>query len=230
MPGPDGKVSESMRALDAPGDLLGGDGLAVLPLRVVADRERPLGEVVVGRAQVGRQVGDEDHLAGLRVTGVLGQRPVVSACWIELPVTDQPSVGSSRVRAGVAGQVDRDGAAGRGALDVGGGALALWRPCRALRRPGSVRCPLPLLPLSSPAAATRSEGRTARHRRRRASGLVRLIVQPFFLVRAPEENRGDVCGSPPQRRVFGSSASRIASPRRLRASTRATMPISGSHR
>ena len=90
-----GSVLGVHRALDAEGDLLGGDRVAVLPLGVVADRERPLGEVVVGRAEVGGQVGHQDHLAGLVVAGVLGQRAVVSACWIELPVTDQPSVGSS---------------------------------------------------------------------------------------------------------------------------------------
>ena len=57
-------------------DVLGGDGGAVLVLHAVADGERPLGEVVVGGAEVGGQVGHEDRLAGLLVVDELGQRPV----------------------------------------------------------------------------------------------------------------------------------------------------------
>ena len=114
------------RALDAPGDLLGGDRLAVLPRRVVADRERPLGEVLVGAAQVGREVRDEDHLAGLVVAGVLGQRPVRERL-LDRVARHRPAVGRVEVLgARVVRQVHRDGAARRSALDLGRGALALW--------------------------------------------------------------------------------------------------------
>ncbi len=113
------------RALDAPRDLLGSDRLAVLPRGVVADRERPLGVVVVGGAEVGGQVGDQHHLAGLGVAGVLRQRPVRQGL-LDRVAGDGPAVGRvQRVRTGVAGQEDRDGPARRGTLDVGSGALTV---------------------------------------------------------------------------------------------------------
>ena len=76
VPGPDGKASESSERSMPQATSSAVIGLAVLPRRVVTDGERPLGEVLVGRAEVGREVGDQHHLAGVVVAGVLGQRPV----------------------------------------------------------------------------------------------------------------------------------------------------------
>src|SRR4029079_2555690 len=58
----------------AEGDVLSRDLLAVLaPFHTGADRERPLGVVVVVSTEVGGQVGDQDHLLRGRVVPVLGQ-------------------------------------------------------------------------------------------------------------------------------------------------------------
>ena len=115
------------RALDAPGDLLGGDRLAVLPRRVVTDRERPLGEVLVG-ACPGRSRGPgRGSSRRTRCRGRTGSATrCVSACWIELPVTDQPLVGSRSSGPGSSGRYTVMVPPGRSALDLGRGALALW--------------------------------------------------------------------------------------------------------
>src|SRR4029078_11241029 len=51
----------------AEGDVLGGDGLAVLPLHTGTDREGPLGVVVVVGAQVGGEVHDQHPQLSVRV-------------------------------------------------------------------------------------------------------------------------------------------------------------------
>ena len=220
------------RALDAPGDLLGGDGLAVLPLRVVADREGPLREVVVGRAQVGREVGDQHRLA-LLVTHVLRERAVGQRL-LDRVAGDGPAVGRvERVGAGVAGQVDRDGPTSGGALDLGGGALTLGVLAAALLRTElSVSARTGGAAVVAPAATgSKGEEGNAGHERER---LVPLhAVQPFLSVFVPAAGAvGSVLRRRPggQRRVLGSRASRIASPRRLSESTSSTTPIRGSHR
>ena len=63
------------RGQDAELHVLRCDRAAVLILDAVTQRESPLGEVVVGRAQVGGQVGHQHHLLGLCVIDVLRQRP-----------------------------------------------------------------------------------------------------------------------------------------------------------
>ena len=49
-------------------------GRAVLVLHAVADRERPLGEVLVGRAEVGGQVGHQDRLPPSSMTYWVSER------------------------------------------------------------------------------------------------------------------------------------------------------------
>ena len=73
MPGPDGNASESSERLMPKATSSAVTGLPSSHVASVTDREGPLGEVLVGRAEVGREVGDQDRLAVL-VAGVLGQR------------------------------------------------------------------------------------------------------------------------------------------------------------
>ena len=93
---------------------LGGDGRAVLELHAVADRERPLGEVLVGRAGVGGQVGHQDRHAVL--DDVLGQRAVeqTAADAVGVGVVDLARV--HRLERGDRDHLDR--AALLGALDL----------------------------------------------------------------------------------------------------------------
>ena len=113
------------RAQDAVLDLFAGDRVTGLPLGVVLDRELPLGEVLVGRAEVGGEVGDQLHVTGFGVAAVLRQRPVGEGL-LDRVAEHRPSVGGvevlgTRVRRDEHG----DGATGGGALDLGRGALGV---------------------------------------------------------------------------------------------------------
>ena len=108
-------------------------GLPFSPLHTGADREGPLGVVVVVLAEVGGQVGDQDHLLGLRVVLVLRQRPG------DQTTHDRRGVGVvdlARVdRGGQTGEGQhRDDAALLGAGD-GDRALGRWGPGRCRWRP-----------------------------------------------------------------------------------------------
>jgi hypothetical protein len=125
VPGPAGNGLGVHRALDAPRDLLGVTGLPSSHLASSRIVNFHSVKSSFGVPEVGGQVGDQDHLAGLLVAGVLRQRPVRQRL-LDRVAGDGPAVGRvHRVRTGVAGQVDRDGPARRGALDVGSGALTV---------------------------------------------------------------------------------------------------------
>ena len=180
------------RAADAERDLVGGDGLAVLPRGVVTDGEGPLRVVVVGRAQVGGEVGDQQRLTVL-VAGVLGQRAARERLLDRVARDGPPASRVERVGTGVAGQVDRDGAAGGRALDVCGGALALSVLAAALLgTEGPVRSSAAGATVVRRPAATGSEGQqrgTSNERKR----LVPLhAVQPFYLGLTEDGVSGDV--------------------------------------
>ncbi len=217
------------RTADAERDLFSGDRLAGLPRGVVTDRERPLREVLVGRAQVGREVRDQDHVAGLGVAHVLGQRAARERLLDRVaghrPATRGVQVGGT----GVARQQHRDLAAGFGALDLGCGALGVLVLGDVGRRGERVVCPGAFLFTARPATCGEGEQRGTGDQRQR---LVPSHCPAFLIcVRALEKSVGNVGGEgQAQRLVFGSRASRMASPRRLRASTSATMPIRGSQR
>ena len=103
MPGPDGKVSESSERWMPQATSSAVTGLP--SSHFASSRIVKVHSVKssFGRAQVGGEVGDQERLPVL-VTRVLRERAVVSACWIELPVTDQPSVGSSESGPGSPGR------------------------------------------------------------------------------------------------------------------------------
>ena len=137
---------------------------------------------------------------------------------------DGPAAGRvERVGAGVAGQVDRDGPAGGGALDLGGGALTL-----CVLGPAFLAAELSVLPVPSrccrrPTTRRHRQRGSEERRQRRARAACSASCCPAFLfcVRAADGVSGDVWigDRAAQRRVLGSRASRIASPRRLREST-----------
>ena len=91
-----------------------------------------------GRAEVDREVRHQQHLAGLGIAGELGQRAVGQRL-LDRVAGHRPALRRvQRVGPGVPGEVDRDRAAGLGALDLGRGALVDRDPWRSrFRSPGS---------------------------------------------------------------------------------------------
>ncbi len=212
------------RALHAPLDLLSGDRRAVLPLRAVTHGELPLGEVCVRRAEVGGQVGHQDHVAGGLVVDVLRQ-------------LTHHQAGHDRVGVGVVevGRVDRGGEPGRrehrhgaalgrpvdGHWSGGLGVLAAAGIAEVLRVDACSSAG-PGVSVSITGSATGGErqepGRGQRHER---------LLQPHlglpFVGLHPTD---DGC----HRRVLGSNASRIESPSRLRLRVRTVITPTGSQR
>src|SRR6478735_409701 len=111
----------------------------------------------------------------------------VSACWIELPVTDQPLVGSRSSGPGSSGRYTvmvppADAPSTSGAGPWRSASLAMVS--EASLKPWSL-LPLPVsssFPLPPQAARVTSAALVAST----AAALVRLIVQPFVVVRTPE--------------------------------------------
>ena len=202
-------------------------GVAVLPLDAVTDRELPLGEVVVGRAEVGGQVGDQDHLPGLRVVVVLRQLTghqrrhdrvgvgVVEApsgrCGVVRPVevstvTVPPFLAPSMVDRTLTGRVRA----------VAGVAEVLGVDARAAAAAAAV---------AVAAAATGGEGEEAGGGQRPPIDLFnRIAISPFSLVVPQSTRRRSSTTSPRVERVSDES------PRRLRESVSSVIAPTGSHR
>ncbi len=166
-----------------------------------------------------------------RCGGTASGRRLVRACWIELPSTDQPLAGSEILGADVAR--DQDGDVPPVAAPSTSGPDP-WRrgPSRNRSRPPAKLRSLDSLfpPSSSPPQAASVETRATQATA--ASDLLRFIVSSSSssVPRTRSSRPSREWGPGPQRRVFGSTASRIASPSRLRLTTRITMPSSGCHR